>query len=138
MPTRTSYAVWSGDLRNGSGIVALGSGSFEGRYTFLSRFAQGEGTNPEELIGASHAGCYSMFLAEVLAGAGFTADTVTTSASVTIGDGPAIVGIRLTVEAVVPGLDEEAFASHVETATAGYPISTASGAVPIVVDAILV
>lgn len=138
MPTRTSSAVWTGDLKGGAGTVALGSGVFEGPYTFVSRFEDGSGTNPEELIAAAHAGCFSMFLANVLAGAGFTADSVRTSAAVTLGAGPAITGIALTVEAAVPNIEADAFAGHVETAKAGCPVSAALSAVPITVDAKLV
>ena len=66
MPTRTSSAEWKGTLKEGSGTMKLGSGAFEGAYTFASRFESGKGTNPEELIGAAHAGCYSMFLAALI------------------------------------------------------------------------
>ncbi|GLY05458.1 MULTISPECIES: OsmC family protein [Actinoplanes] len=138
MTIRTSSAVWNGDLKSGTGDIALGSGALNSAYTFASRFEDGAGTNPEELIAAAHAACFSMFLANVLAGAGHTADSVRTVAAVTLGDGPAITGIALTTEARVPGLAAEAFATHVETAKAGCPISAALAAVPITVTAALI
>jgi len=82
MATRTSSAEWRGNLKDGSGTVALGSGAWEGSYSFVSRFEEGAGTNPEELIAAAHAGCYSMALSNMLAGAGHTPTSVSTKASV--------------------------------------------------------
>src|SRR5688572_31701653 len=93
MTTRTSNAVWNGSLTEGAGSVALGSGTFTGPYTFASRFGQGTDTNPEELLGAAHAACFSMFLANVISEAGRQVTAVDTTASVTLGDGPAITGI---------------------------------------------
>jgi organic hydroperoxide reductase OsmC/OhrA len=84
MPTRKATATWSGDLPNGSGNMAFGSGAFEGAFSFRSRFEDGTGTNPEELIGAAHAGCFSMAFSNVLAEAGFTPERVDTTAHVTL------------------------------------------------------
>ncbi|HMB52576.1 MAG TPA: OsmC family peroxiredoxin, partial [Thermoanaerobaculia bacterium] len=102
MPTRNANAVWKGGLKDGSGQVALGSGAFSGPYSFASRFEQAGGTNPEELIGAAHAGCYSMALSAALEKAGHRADEVKTKADVTLDmvDGaPTITGIHLACEA---------------------------------------
>ncbi|WP_229076601.1 OsmC family peroxiredoxin [Actinoplanes sp. DH11] len=134
MTTRNSDAVWNGNLAEGAGLVALGSEMFTGPYTFASRFEQGAGTNPEELLGAAHASCFSMFLANVISGAGKQVTSVRTTASVTLGDGPAITGVALSVTAEVPGLSEADFAQHVKTTEAGCPISAALS-VPITVDA---
>ena len=82
MAVRSAIARWEGDLRGGGGTMALGSGAFEGRYSFRSRFEDGTGTNPEELIGAAHAGCFSMALANMLAEAGHTANRIETRARV--------------------------------------------------------
>ena len=81
MPTRTSSARWEGDLQTGAGTVSTGSGTFQGNYSFPSRFEEGEGTNPEELIAAAHAACFSMAFSNGLAKAGFTPDIVETTAS---------------------------------------------------------
>lgn len=128
MPTRNANAVWKGDLPNGNGIVKFGSGAFEGKYSFKSRFEEGEGTNPEELIGAAHAGCYSMALSGELADAGFEPESVETKAEVTLemvdGD-PTITTIVLNVEAHVPDISEDDFQEHAEVAKAGCPVSKA-------------
>ena len=99
-----------------------------------ARFEQGAGTNPEELLGAAHASCFSMFLANVISQAGHQVISVRTTASVTLGDGPAVTGVALAVTADVPGLIEADLAQHVKTTEAGCPISTALS-VPITVDA---
>jgi lipoyl-dependent peroxiredoxin len=141
MAVRTSVATWQGDLKNGAGTMALGSGSFEGSYTHASRFVEGPGTNPEELIGAAHAGCFSMFLAAKLAGIGFPPERVHTEAKVHLGSddkGPAIVRIELVCRATVPGVTPEAFAEQAEVAKTGCPVSKALAAVPIELDAQLV
>src|SRR5262245_32223379 len=112
MPVRSASAVWQGDLPSGKGTVSLGSGAFEGQYAFTSRFEDGVGTNPEELIAAAHAGCYSMALASALAKAGHTATRVSTTANVKLEKleaGFAITSSALVCEAEVPGLDEAAF-----------------------------
>lgn len=124
MATRVSSAEWKGTLKAGAGTMKVGS-SWEGPFTFASRFESGKGTNPEELIGAAHAGCFSMFLSALLSDAGFTPTSIRTSATVHLDDGPVISRIELSTEAVVPGLDEEAFRTHAEKAKAGCPVSKA-------------
>src|SRR5438552_8650990 len=112
MPVRTAEAVWQKSLQDGSGTMRLGSGAFQGAYSFKSRFENGPGTNPEELIGAAHAGCFSMALSAMLAGGGHKPTRVHTKADVTIdkvGDGFKITKIVLTCEGVVPGIDEKTF-----------------------------
>lgn len=139
MPTRSAHATWRGDLKSGAGTVKAGSGAFEGSYSFPSRFEEGDGTNPEELLGAAHAGCFSMSLANMLAQAGHTPTRVATEARVTLGQeggGPAVTGIELVCEAEVPGIDEDAFREHAEKAKAGCPISKALAA-PITLKATL-
>src|SRR5699024_10106286 len=105
MPKRKANAVWNGDLQNGKGTVKLGSGAYEGSYSFKSRFEDGAGTNPEELIAAAHAGCYAMALSNELAEAGHTPEAVETDAEVNFdlsGDGPSISHITLIVNANIP------------------------------------
>lgn len=141
MPVRTSHAVWKGDLRNGTGTMAFGSGAFEGAYSFPSRFEEGPGTNPEELIAAAHAGCFSMALSNGLASAGHTPTEVRTEAKVHLGRdaaGAAIIKIELVCRAVVPGISAEAFADQAAKAKAGCPVSKALASVPIELDAALV
>jgi osmotically inducible protein OsmC len=128
MPTRNANAVWEGDLQNGKGNLKLGSGAFEGKYTFKSRFEDGSGTNPEELIAAAHAGCYSMALSNELAEGGHDPESVETEAGVTLkmvdGD-PTITTIKLKVEAHVPGISEDEFDTFAQGAKDGCPVSKA-------------
>jgi osmotically inducible protein OsmC len=141
MPTRTANAEWQGDLQSGKGHMALGSGSFDGPYDFRSRMGDGAGTNPEELIGAAHAGCFSMALAAQLGGAGFTADSIKTGAKVHFGQvegGFAISKIELDTQAAVPGIDDAAFQVQAETAKKNCPVSKALAGVEIVLTAKLV
>ena len=140
MPTRTANAVWKGNLKEGSGTLKTESGAVEGSYSFPSRFENGKGTNPEELLGAAHAGCFSMALANMLAQAGHTPESVTTTAKVHLDmkDGPNINKIELQTEAKVPGLDEAAFQEHAQKAKEGCPVSKALKAVDITLDAKLV
>lgn len=128
MTVRNAEAHWEGTLREGAGSMKLGSGAYEGPYTFASRFEEGPGTNPEELIGAAHAGCYSMFLSALLSNAGYTPAHIHTTAAVHLGriDGaPAIIHIELVTEATVPGLDEAEFQEKAAAAKAGCPVSKA-------------
>ncbi|MSO61669.1 MAG: OsmC family peroxiredoxin [Acidobacteria bacterium] len=130
---RQAEAEWQGDLKGGNGRVKLGSGAYEGNYSFASRFENGTGANPEELVGAALAGCYSMALANSLASAGFTATSVHTSADVHLAKddkGFLINLIELTVAAVVPSIDEATFQEHVEKTKVGCIISRALGSVP--------
>ena len=135
MPARKSEATWEGSLVKGNGTMKLGSGLYEGRYTHASRFKQGEGTNPEELIGAAHAGCYSMYLSAILSGDDHVPNRVHTEATVhidTIDDAPTIHTIELNCEADVPGIDEETFLEYANRAKAECPVSKALSAVPTV------
>ena len=105
MPVRKSTATWKGTLKEGSGTMRLASGLYEGPYTYSSRFEEAAGTNPEELIGAAHAGCFSMFLAALLTEKGYKPERISTSASVHLGAGPLIKKIELECEAEVPGVE---------------------------------
>ena len=130
---RQAEATWKGDLKGGSGRVKLGSGAYEGNYSFATRFENGAGANPEELIGAALAGCYSMALANSLAQAGFTATSVHTKADVNLGKddtGFLINQIDLTVDAVVPKVDQSTFKQHVDKTNIGCIIKRALSAVP--------
>jgi lipoyl-dependent peroxiredoxin len=141
MPTRTANAVWNGSLEEGNGTMRMRSGAYEGPYTFQSRFKEGEGTNPEELIAAAHAGCFSMALSGGLGRAGYTPDYIETSARVHIergGEGFAITRIELTTKGSVPGIDEGTFQKEADAAKAGCPVSKALAGVDISVDAQLV
>ncbi|MGM0547533.1 MAG: OsmC family protein, partial [Bacteroidota bacterium] len=112
MPTRKANAQWNGDLKNGNGSMELESGSYKGKYSFASRFENGDGTNPEELIGAAHAGCFSMALSLELSEAGYDPQSINTRAEVTFDltdDGPAITGIKLITKADVPGIGNDKF-----------------------------
>ncbi|MCC6454045.1 MAG: OsmC family protein [Caldilineaceae bacterium] len=139
MAVRTSEATWKGTLREGSGTMKLASGAYEGDFTYASRFEEGKGTNPEELIGAAHAGCFSMFLSALLTKAEFPPTSVHTTATVHLGAGPTITKIELVTEAEVPGIDSNQFAELANQAKAGCPVSKALAAVEeITLDAKLV
>ena len=140
MPTRSADATWEGDLPSGNGTMTLQSGAYEGAYSYKSRFEDGSGSNPEELIAAAHAGCYSMALSNVLADAGYDPESVNTTADVTLRmleDGPAITKIHLTTEAHVPGLDDDTFQEHAAAAKDGCPVSKALAGTEITLDATL-
>jgi osmotically inducible protein OsmC len=141
MPTRTAQARWEGPLQQGNGTMGFGSGAYEGAYSFQSRFEEGDGTNPEELIAAAHAGCFSMFLANVLDQAGHTPESVETTANVhldKLDEGFGITRIDLQTRARVPGIDRSAFDEQAQVAKAGCPVSRALAAVDITLDAQLV
>jgi osmotically inducible protein OsmC len=130
---RTADAEWKGNLKEGSGKMKLGSGAFEGQYSFKSRFENGSGTNPEELIAAAHAGCFSMALSNNLATAGHTPERVHTVAKVDFGrddKGPVIQKIELVSEVKAPGLDDAKLQEIAKQAKEGCPISRALAAVP--------
>lgn len=129
MPQRSSEATWEGDLQSGNGSMVVGDGVYEGAFTFASRFEEGEGTNPEELIAAAHAGCFAMALSNELAEDGYEPSRVHTTATVHL-EGPEITQIDLTVEADVPGIDEETFLEYAEGAKENCPVSQALAAVP--------
>jgi lipoyl-dependent peroxiredoxin len=139
--TRTSQAEWRGDLQEGQGELELGSGRYSGPYTFVSRFESGEGgTNPEELIAAAHAACYSMALSGQLAKAGTPPESVRTEAEITLDtvDGkPTITRIHLVTRGQVPGLDAAGFQEQAEAAKEGCPVSRllVGGSAEITLDA---
>ena len=129
MPVRNAEAVWTGTLREGKGVMKFGT--FEGPYTRASRFEEAEGTNPEELIGAAHAGCFSMFLASLLTKAGTPPESVNTTAKVHLGDGPTIHTIELDTTVKAANLTEAALQEHAAAAKAGCPVSKALASVDI-------
>jgi osmotically inducible protein OsmC len=133
MATRNGSAEWMGDLKGGAGTVKVGDGVFEGNYSFSSRFEEGEGTNPEELVGAAHAGCFAMALSLVLTEAQHPPESLKAEARVHLRlvDGlPTIAKIDLDVEGTVPGIDEDAFRSYAEKAKDGCVVSRALAGVP--------
>jgi len=143
MATRDGSAEWRGDLKSGSGTVSVASGLFsDGNFSFSSRFEEGPGTNPEELIGAAHAGCFSMALSNILAEDGHPAESVKTTAKVHlrfVDDAPTIAQIDLVTEGQVPGIDQDQFAAYAAQAKAGCPVSRAlAGVGEITLDAKLV
>jgi osmotically inducible protein OsmC len=140
MIIRKSSAEWRGDLKSGAGDIALGSGAYNGPYSFQSRFESGTGTNPEELIAAAHAGCFSMAFSHALTQAGFTAASVRTNAAVKLEPAPggfAITGIHLEMTASIPGIAEAQFQEIAAAAKVGCPVSKALAAVPITLAATL-
>ena len=138
MLTRESTAVWNGSIGDGTGKMRFGE--YEGTYSAPSRFEQAEGTNPEELIGAAHAGCFSMQLSALLTRAGHAPDEISTTAHVSLEKqdaGWAIVRIDLTTVGRVPGIDESTFLEHANQAKETCPVSKALAATPITLDATL-
>lgn len=129
MTVRTSEATWKGSLREGSGDMTIGDGLYQGAYSFASRFQEGEGTNPEELLAAAQAGCFSMALSKGLVKAGVEPDHVRTVAAVHLEDGE-ITRVDLDVEARVPGISEAAFLEAAEDAKTNCPVSQALAAGP--------
>lgn len=133
MAARTGSAEWRGDLKEGSGTLKVGDGAFEGNYSFTSRFEDGAGTNPEELIAAAHAACFSMALSNLLAGHGHQPEFVRTTANVSIRqiDGKAtIASIDLETEGSVPGIDQDHFQVHADETKDGCIVSRALAGVP--------
>ncbi len=140
MPTRTAHAEWNGSLPEGKGRMEFGSGAFEGPYSFKSRMEEGPGTNPEELIGAAHAGCFSMALSGALGRAGHPPTSIDTDATVHFEKEDAgwrITQVALRTRGVVPGIDEATFREHVDGAKANCPVSKALTGVEITVDSTL-
>ena len=138
MVVRTSAAEWHGRVPDGSGSVSLGSGAFDGPYSFGSRFEEEAGTNPEELLGAAHASCFTMALSLMLTKAGYTPGRIATVAKVHIDrieEGFAITRIDLVTEAKVPGIDAAAFSVHAQAAKRDCPVSKALAGVDIGLDA---
>jgi lipoyl-dependent peroxiredoxin len=141
MAIRTGQGIWEGDLKSGKGKVKLGSGAFEGQYSFSSRFEEGIGTNPEELIGAAHAGCFSMALSNMLAETGFAPRKIDTTAKVHLNkteEGFKITLIELYTEAEVPGIDNKRFQELAESAKKNCPVSQALSATEIKLQANLI
>jgi lipoyl-dependent peroxiredoxin len=139
MAIRNANAIWEGSLREGHGVMKFGT--FEGPYTWSSRFEEGQGTNPEELIGAAHAGCFSMAFSSDLGKAGFPPKRISTSATVYLDrvDGKSrITKIHLETKAEVPGIEKEAFLKIAEDAKTGCPVSAALTGVEITLDAQLI
>lgn len=141
MAVRNAEAYWEGTLQKGHGAMKLGSGVFEGAYSFGSRFEDEAGTNPEELIGAAHAGCFSMAFSALLGEEGFTPERIDTTAKVTIeqkGEGFAITGIQLDMKARIPGIEEAKFNEIANKAKEGCPVSKALAGTSIELKAALV
>lgn len=133
MPVRSANAIWEGSIGEGKGKMSLASGAYEGAFSVPSRFSDGEGTNPEELIAAAHAGCFSMALSAGLTEAGHPPTKIETTAKVHINkleEGWRITKIDLHTEAEVPGMDTETFSEHAEAAKIGCPVSNALAGVP--------
>ena len=141
MPARKADARWEGSLQEGSGTMRLGGGAYEGPYTFKSRFEEGDGTNPEELIAAAHAGCYSMALSGTLGRNGHEPRSINTTATVHINRTDAgfrIQKIALVTEADVPGIDDATFQEIAKGAKENCPVSAVLAAAEITLDATLI
>ncbi len=139
MPVRTANAVWEGDLKSGKGHMKFAA--FDGPYSFSSRFEEGKGTNPEELLAAAHAGCFSMAFSAGLAKAGFMPKSVRTTAKATlekVGEGFKITTMELVTEGNVPGIDKAKFQEIADGAKKGCPVSQALAGVNIKLSATLV
>ena len=137
---RTATARWEGTLQEGKGTMRFGGGAFEGQYSFSSRFEEGTGTNPEELIGAAHAGCFSMALSGGLGRAGFPPTSVDTTARVHLEKGDSgfrIARIELDTKVAAPGINDAAFQEQAETAKKNCPVSQALTGVDIQLSATL-
>ena len=141
MAVRTAEAVWLGSLKAGKGTMKLGSGAYEGAYSWSSRFEEAAGTNPEELIGAAHAGCYSMALSGDLGKVGITPERIFTKAQVTlgkVGERSRIISIHLDTEVKVSGIDEKKFQEIAAGTKDGCPVSAALTGVEITLTARMV
>ena len=128
MPVRKADAEWNGSIREGNGRIKTESGALDTQYSFAARFESGTGTNPEELIAAAHAGCFSMALSAALGRSGFVPARIRTTAAVRldkVGDGFGITKIELDCEGEVPDIDEATFQEHANGAKANCPISKA-------------
>lgn len=138
MAVRTAEAEWKGTLTGGSGTLKSETDALRGSYSFASRFEEGSGTNPEELLGAAHAGCFAMAFANVLDEGGHEPERVSATARVHLDGDEGITRIELACEAEVPGIDESTFQERAKVAKENCPVSKALGAVPISLDARLV
>jgi lipoyl-dependent peroxiredoxin len=133
MAVRNGSAEWQGDLQSGSGTVTVGDGVFSGAYSFRSRFEEGDGTNPEQLIAAAHAACFTMALSNILSSAGHTPDSVRTTARVelrNVDGAPTLTRVDLDTEGQVPGIDASQFQGYAEEAKTGCPVSRALAGIP--------
>jgi lipoyl-dependent peroxiredoxin len=133
MAVRNGSAEWRGDLQSGSGTVTVGDGVFSGAYSFKSRFEEGEGTNPEQLIAAAHAACFTMALSNILSSAGHTPDSVRTTARVelrNVDGAPTLTRVDLDTEGQVSDIDESQFQSYAEEAKTDCPVSRALAGIP--------
>jgi len=140
MPTRNAQARWNGDLVHGQGTMKLGSGAFQGAFSFATRMENSPGTNPEELIAAAHAGCFSMAFSAVLGKSGFTPKSIDPTAAVSlekVGDGFKITKSVLKTRGQVPGIDQATFKQHADAAKKGCPVSQALAGVQIELEATL-
>ncbi len=138
MVKRTAQAIWEGTLKGGKGTVEFGGGAFKGNYSFASRFENGTGTNPEELIAAAHAGCFAMALSGVLVENGYSPEKVEVSAKISLekeGEGFKISASHLDCKATVPGLSERDFLPQAESAKKNCPVSILLSNIPITLDA---
>ena len=136
MTVRSGSAEWHGNVQNGSGTVTVGDDVFEGPYSYDSRFGEGKGTNPEQLIAAAHASCFTMALSNILSGAGHPPQSLRTTARVqlrNIDGAPTLTRINLDTEGRVPGVDEQQFQAHAEEAKRECPVSRALAGVPEIV-----
>ena len=133
MAVRNGSATWKGDLPSGEGNLTVGNGVFEGAYSFKSRFEEGEGTNPEELIAAAHAACFAMAFSNILATNGHTPESIEADARVSLQEvdgAPTIARINLKVEGSVPGIDDGTYQDLAEQAKKDCPVSRALASVP--------
>jgi osmotically inducible protein OsmC len=140
MPTRSAEAVWTGKIKDGKGQIRLGSGRLEAPYSFASRFESGDGTNPEELIGAAEAGCFSMAFSLMLEQEGHPPEEIRSTATVTIdqqGGGFAITKVHIKTEARIPGIDQDTFQRIANQAKENCPVSKALAGTTIELDASL-
>lgn len=140
MPTRTASAQWLGNLTQGTGTMSLGSGAFSGPYSFQSRFEEGPGTNPEELIAAAQAGCFSMFLSKVLADAGYQPNSIKTEAKLTgerVDGAFTLTKIHLETAVSAEGIDAGELQKHAETAKSECPVARALNIPEVTVNASL-
>jgi osmotically inducible protein OsmC len=133
MTARNGTAEWRGDVESGSGTVTVGDGVFEGPYSFASRFGEGDGTNPEQLIAAAHAACFTMALSNLLSGDGHVPDSLRTAARVqlrNIEGSPTLARMDLETEGRVPGVEEDEFRRYAEQAKETCPVSKALAGIP--------
>jgi osmotically inducible protein OsmC len=133
MAVRNGSAEWRGDLQSGAGTVSVGDGVFEGQYSFASRFEEGTGTNPEQLIAAAHAACFSMALANILTQDGHVPESVSTRANIqlrNVDGAPTLTRVDLETEGRVPGIDQGEFRQYADQAKQGCPVSRALAGIP--------